>query len=165
MSLIKSMVSSKSNEWATPPRLFNYLNSMFCFQLDPCSTHENKKCNKHFTTEDNGLLQEWSLNGTTGRSVFINPPYGGHTADWIKKAIHETKEHHCVCVMLIVSATDRSYWHEYIDKYADEIWFLRGRIKFNGVKSTAPFASAIVIFRPNSSRRKISFIDIRKEHQ
>jgi len=164
MSLIKSMVSSKSNEWATPNKLFCYLNSQFCFQLDPCSTHENKKCNTHFTIKEDGLNQEWSLNGS-GRSVFINPPYGGHTADWIKKAIHEAKEHHCICVMLIVSATDRSYWHEYIDKYADEIWFLRGRIKFNGIKSTAPFASAIIVFRPIASRRLISFIDIREYHQ
>jgi len=164
MPLIKSMVSSKSNEWATPMKLFNYLNAMFCFNLDPCSTYENKKCNKYFTQKDDGLNQEWSLNGS-GRSVFINPPYGGHTADWIKKAIHETKEHHCVCVMLIVSSTDRSYWHEYIDKFADEIWFLRGRIKFNESKSTAPFASAIIVFRPLTSRRIISFIDIRKEHQ
>ena len=159
------MVSSKSNEWATPIKLFQYLNSMFCFQLDPCATKENAKCSKYFSVDNDGLTQEWSLDGSTGRSVFINPPYGGHTKDWIEKAIHEAKEHHCVCVMLIVSSTDRSYWHELIDKFADEIWFLRGRIKFNGVKSTAPFASAIVIFRPLTSRRQISFIDIRNFHQ
>jgi phage N-6-adenine-methyltransferase len=164
MTLIKSMVSSKSNEWSTPNKLFQYLNSQFCFQLDPCSTDENTKCDKYFTISDDGLSKEWSLNGS-GRSVFINPPYGGHTVDWIKKVIHETKDHHCVCVMLIVSATDRSYWHEYIDKYADEILFLRGRIKFGGLKTTAPFASAIIIFRPLTSRRLVRFVDLRKEHQ
>lgn len=160
MALQKAMVSSKSNEWATPNKLFDYLNNIFKFTLDPCSTHQNAKCQYHFTKEDDGLSKEWA-----GNVVFINPPYGGHTGDWIKKAIHETKEHHCVCVLLIVSSTDRSYWHEMIDNHADEIWFLRGRIKFNGVKSTAPFASAIVVLRPLTSRRLVKFIDIREFHQ
>jgi len=165
MSLIKPMVSSKSNEWATPDKLFHYLNSQFCFELDPCATHENKKCSLYFTKDMDGLKQEWSKDGKSGRRVFINPPYGGCTKDWIEKAIHEAKEHHCICVMLIVSSTDRSYWHEFIDKCADEILFLRGRVKFNNHKNTAPFASAIVIFRPNQSRRIIKFIDIRQFHQ
>lgn len=165
MPLIKSMVSSKSNEWSTPVKLFNWLNSQFCFQLDPCATKENAKCSFYFTKQDDGLNKEWSFDGKRGRSVFINPPYGGHTKEWISKAIHESKEHHCVCVMLIVSSTDRSYWHDMIDKYADEILFLRGRIKFNGVKSTAPFASAIIVFRPLTSRRIVQFIDIRQFHQ
>lgn len=164
MSIIKSMVSSKSNEWATPKRFFEYLNSQFCFQLDPCATKENSKCQKFFTKDDDGLMKEWSMNGS-GRSVFVNPPYGGHTKEWLLKCVHESHEHHCVVVCLIVSATDRSYWHEIIDKEADEIWFLRGRIKFNDVKSTAPFASAIVIFRPIAKRRIIQFMDLRKYHQ
>ncbi|XHB95910.1 DNA N-6-adenine-methyltransferase [Lactococcus garvieae] len=38
---------------------FNKLNDEFHFTLDPCSTHENAKCYKHFTIEENGLLQDW----------------------------------------------------------------------------------------------------------
>jgi site-specific DNA-methyltransferase (adenine-specific) len=154
------MVSSKSNKWATPKTLFNYLNSQFCFTLDPCATKENAKCSKYFTKEIDGLIQEWSQN-----SVFVNPPYGGHTKEWLEKCVHEAHEHHCVVVCLIVSSTDRSYWHNIIDKEADEIIFLRGRIKFNDVKSAAPFASAIVVFRPNQKRRLVSFVDWRKYHQ
>jgi site-specific DNA-methyltransferase (adenine-specific) len=59
MALIKSMVSSKSNEWATPPKLFAYLDNQFHFDLDPCATHDNAKCKKHFTKEDDGLNKEW----------------------------------------------------------------------------------------------------------
>jgi len=140
LALQKAMVSSKSNEWATPQDFYDDLNSEFNFTLDPCSTDENSKCEKHYTLTDDGLSKDWSED-----VVFMNPPYGENTADWIKKALIESKKGSTV-VCLIVSSTDRSYWHEYIFPHAAQIRFVRGRLKFNGVSSTAPFASAVVIF-------------------
>lgn len=140
MALQKAMVSSKSNEWATPQDLFNKLNEEFRFTLDPCSTHKNAKVKKHYTSEDDGLKKDWS-----NEIVFMNPPYGGHTRDWIEKAYTESlKGAKVVC--LIVSATDRSYWHDFIFPHASQIRFIRGRLKFGQSKNTAPFASAVVIF-------------------
>lgn len=153
------MVSSKSNEWATPDNLFNELDRTFSFTLDPCSTDQNAKCKKHYTIDDDGLSKSWQ-----NEVVFMNPPYGGHTRDWLQKAEDE-RHNGAVTVCLIVSATDRTYWHDIIDKSADEIWFMRGRVKFGGKKTTAPFASAVVIFRPNSQRRIVKFVDLRKFHQ
>jgi len=140
MALQKAMVSSKTNEWSTPQDFFDALNEEFHFSLDPCATHENKKCSTYYTLEDDGLSKDWS-----GHSVFMNPPYGGHTGKWIEKAWSESLKG-AVVVCLIVSSTDRSYWHEYIFPYASQIRFIRGRLKFGGVKSTAPFASALVVF-------------------
>lgn len=162
MALIKQMVSSKTNEWYTPQKLYDYLDSQFHFTLDPCCTHENTKCKKHYTLEDDGLSKDWD-----NEVVFMNPPYGGHTIDWLKKA--ELQRHKgTTTVCLIVSATDRSYWHDIIFN-ADEVWFLRGRVKFGGQKTTAPFASAIVIFKPDSesdyTETKIRFVDLREYHQ
>ncbi len=159
MALIKSMVSSKSNEWATPISLFNMLNKEFIFSLDPCSTHENAKCEKHYTIEDDGLSKSWA-----GQCVFVNPPYGGHTKEWLKKAVDSARDGATV-VCLIVSSTDRSYWHEIIYPFAQEIRFMRGRVKFGDSKSTAPFASAIVVFDRRLTPLKISFVDYRKSHQ
>ncbi len=89
----------------------------------------------------------------------MNPPYGGHTGDWIKKALDESRKGAKV-VCLIVSSSDRSYWHDFIFPYASEIRFIRGRIKFGEAKSTAPFASAIVIFdRENEGRCKVVCYD------
>ena len=146
MALRGAMVSSKSNEWATPQDFYDELNDEFGFTLDPCSTDENCKCVKHYTATDNGLLKDWS-----NEVVFMNPPYCGQSADWIRKAFLESKKGSLV-VCLIVSSTDRSYWHDYIFPYAAQIRFVRGRLKFNGVSTTAPFASAVVIFTD-----KISF--------
>jgi len=154
------MVSSKSNEWSTPQKLFDYLDNIFDFTLDPCCTKDTAKCSKFYTDKEDGLSQSWE-----NEIVFMNPPYGGHTAEWLEKARIESSSNNAVVVCLIVSATDRSYWHTNISKYADEIWFFRGRVKFGGKKTTAPFASAIVIYRPTSCRNKISFVDLREFHQ
>ncbi len=54
----KVMFSSESNEWGTPKELFDELDTEFHFTLDPCSTHENAKCKKHYTVEEDGLSQD-----------------------------------------------------------------------------------------------------------
>ena len=56
---IAACLSSKSVEWATPQAFFDRLNEEFQFDLDPCSTHENAKCEKHYTIEEDGLSQDW----------------------------------------------------------------------------------------------------------
>lgn len=56
---IAACLSSKSVEWATPQAFFDRLNEEFQFNLDPCSTHENAKCEKHYTIDEDGLSQDW----------------------------------------------------------------------------------------------------------
>ena len=51
--------SMKSNEWETPQELYDELNEEFSFTLDPCATKESAKCDKYYTEEDNGLIQDW----------------------------------------------------------------------------------------------------------
>jgi site-specific DNA-methyltransferase (adenine-specific) len=53
------MFSSATDEWYTPLDFYNELNNEFNFNLDPCATDENHKCNNYFTKADNGLLQSW----------------------------------------------------------------------------------------------------------
>ena len=59
------LFSSNKDDWETPQELFNNLNAIFHFTLDPCSTHENAKCEKHFTVQEDGLKQDWG-----GRQFF-----------------------------------------------------------------------------------------------
>lgn len=133
--------SSKSNEWSTPADLFAKLDAEFHFTLDPCCTHENAKCEHHYTINENGLTQSWD-----GETVFVNPPYGREIGKWVRKA-SETKG---TVVMLIPARTDTSYFHDYVLGKA-EIRFIRGRLKFGNSTQGAPFPSLIVIFR-NSPR-------------
>ncbi|MDO0986996.1 phage N-6-adenine-methyltransferase [Staphylococcus haemolyticus] len=132
--------SSKSNEWATPQNLFDELNNEFNFTLDPCATDENAKCSKYFTIEDDGLSKDWSND-----VVFMNPPYGREIKKWVKKAYEENLKGATI-VCLIPARTDTTYWHDFIFDKADDIRFLRGRLKFGNSKNSAPFPSAIVVY-------------------
>lgn len=133
--------SSKSNEWTTPQHLFDELNQEFNFTLDPCATEENAKCSKHFAIEDDGLSKDWSND-----VVFMNPPYGREIKKWIKKAYEESLNGATV-VCLIPARTDTMYWHDFIFDKADDIRFLKGRLKFGNGKNSAPFPSAIVVYK------------------
>jgi phage N-6-adenine-methyltransferase len=132
------LFSSLTDEWETPQELFDKLDAEFNFNLDPCCTKENAKCKRFFTKEDDGLSQEWS------GSVYVNPPYGREIIKWCKKS-YESSLFGALVVMLVPARTDTKWWHEYAMK-AQEIRFIRGRIKFGGCKNSAPFPSAILIF-------------------
>ena len=133
----KGLFTSNTAEWATPQDFFDKLDAEFHFTLDPCCTHENAKCKKHYTIAENGLQQDW-----TGERVFCNPPYGRKIGEWVKKA-HDSK---CLTVMLLPAGTDTKWFHEYIYIYA-EIRFIKGRLYFNDGEGRAPFPSMVVIFR------------------
>lgn len=132
--------SSASNEWETPQAFFDKLNEEFGFTLDPCCTHENAKCKTHFTKQDDGLSQSWA-----NKVVFMNPPYGREIGHWMRKAFVESRQSATVVVCLVPARTDTAWWHDYAIK--GEVRFIRGRLKFNGHKNSAPFPSAIVIFK------------------
>lgn len=131
---------SQTSEWETPAETYQDLDREFCFTLDPCSTPENAKCAKYFTVADDGLSRDWGH-----ETVFMNPPYGREIYDWMKKA-HESSLNGATVVCLVPSRTDTKWWHEFAMK--GDIRFLKGRLKFNNYKYSAPFPSAVVVFRP-----------------
>jgi len=76
----ETLYSSRTEDWSTPQNFYGKLNEEFNFTLDPCCTHENAKCEKHFTVEENGLYLDWGTN-----VVFCNPPYGKTIGLWMQK--------------------------------------------------------------------------------
>src|SRR5690349_19840989 len=98
--LNKGLFTSHTDEWATPQDLFDALNAVFKFTLDPCATHENAKCRRYFTRAQDGLKQPWS-----GR-IFMNPPYGRAIGKWVKKAYEESRRSTELVVCLLPSRTD-----------------------------------------------------------
>ena len=142
------MFSSATDEWATPQSIFDKLDKKYNFTLDPCSTHSNAKCEKHYTIEEDGLSQSWA-----GESVFVNPPYS-NISDWVRKAHYESTENGATVALLIPSRTDTKYWHSYCMK-AKEIYFVEGRLKFGGpaaAQNSAPFPSAVIVFDGSSDK-------------
>ena len=132
----KVMFSSASQHWATPVEIYRVLDAEFHFDYDPCPLycHEDR------------LAYPW------GSRSFVNPPYGREIGKWLCKAYLESLQGKLV-VCLIPSRTDTRWWHNYVMK-ASEIRFLKGRLKFGNAKNSAPFPSAIVVFRQGKTQRR-----------
>lgn len=70
MNFNEGMKSTGNIVQATPQNFFNWLNSIFRFDLDVCALPENAKCEKYYTPEDDGLSQKWSGGGMVQSSVW-----------------------------------------------------------------------------------------------
>lgn len=130
--------SSDKDDWGTPSYLFDYLNDIYHFTLDPCASDDNHLCDKYYTKHDDGLSKSWE-----GERVFMNPPYGKEIGKWIKKAAESTKLG-ATTIALLPSRTCTDWFHKYIA--GNTIIFINKRIKFSGADSGAPFPSMIVKF-------------------
>lgn len=146
MSNLKVHFSSDKQTWETPQAFFDMLDAEFHFSLDVCATVWTAKCRRYFTKEDDGLSMEWS------GVCWMNPPYGRKIGEWLRKAYESTMwgSNDATVVCLIPARTDTAWWHDYVMK-ANEIRLVRGRLKFGGAKNSAPFPSAVVVFRPHSA--------------
>lgn len=133
---------STNYEWETPDSVYKPLEKEFGITFDVCATPSNKKTQRFFDKQANGLLKEWK---NAGNVVWMNPPYGNEIAKWVRKAHDEAKKG-VTTIALLPARTDTSWFQNYIlDKH--EVRFLKGRIKFKDAKSSAPFPSMIVIFK------------------
>ena len=140
----KVVWKSTNIEHNTPLDLYKQLDEEFHFTLDPCTTEDNPLGTPNFfTKKDDGLKQPWK-----GHTVYVNPPYSrkrGEPYDWIKKAYIESRDSNTTVVMLLASRTGTRWFHEFCTK-AEEVRFLKGRLKFSGMQNSAPFDSLVVIF-------------------
>jgi phage N-6-adenine-methyltransferase len=148
-----------THDWETPRELFDSLNTEFSFVLDAAASDDNALCKRYYTRVTNALWFNWEAEGG---AVFCNPPYGQEIARWVQKCFEQSQRGMTV-VMLIPSRTDTRYWHSFVMRAA-EIRFIRQRLRFGGESdcgNTAPFPSAVVVFRPGEYVPVVSSIDKR----
>ena len=141
MGINAGMMASDSGEWGTPQNFFDRLDRMYGFNLDAAANSENAKCPTYYTKEDDALTKRWP-----GR-VWCNPPYGRKITGFVEKGWRETQrpETHWV-VMLLPARTDTAWWHNWVMR-AERIYLVRGRLRFEGAPSSAPFPSAVAVFQ------------------
>lgn len=134
--------SSKSDEWETPQAFFDELHKEFSFELDACASSQNYKCPLYLSV--NSLESDWT--SITQGTIWLNPPYGRKIGKWTEKAkVTANKGNTVVC--LLPARTDTQWWHRDVIGGNAEVRFVKGRLKFGGAKHSAPFPSAVVIFR------------------
>jgi phage N-6-adenine-methyltransferase len=139
---------TSTDEWETPQWLFDKLSNIFHFDLDVCATAKNTKCVHFFNEEDNSLLQSWHA-----RKCWMNPPYSRILEKFVEKA-HDTMCNGGNVVALLPARTGTKWWYNYCRDV--EVWFLKGRLKFENMGSTpvncAPFPSALVFFNSKNNK-------------
>lgn len=139
----RALYSSATVEWSTPQDFYDRLDAEFGFTLDVAADKTNAKCAHYFTEHSDGLQQTWKTPG----AVWMNPPYGRTIGAWMRKALEESRRGATV-VCLVPARTDTRWWHETVIAGGAEVRFVRGRLRFGGAKNSAPFPSAVVVFRP-----------------
>lgn len=108
-----------SDEWYTPPHIFEALG--LHFDLDPAAPKggaPHVPADRHFSIEDDGLSQPWS-----GR-VWLNPPYGSATAQWVQRLAR-----HGDGLALVFARTDTA-WAQTAIASASAVCFVTGRLSF-----------------------------------
>ncbi len=134
---------SQRGDWKTPTEFYKELNREFHFTMDACATKTNHKHRNYISRKENALKVNWKAHG--GGVTFMNPPYGREIGKWVAKAYQESLNR-CLVVCLLPARPDTKWFHEICSKAA-EIRFIKGRLRFEGAKFTAPSPSMVVIFK------------------
>ena len=146
---MKNIHINNDDNYATPPELYNELNKEFNFDFDPCPYNEGDIVN-------DGLKIDW------GKSNFVNPPYSQKLKEqFIIKGIEEMKKGN-VSVFLIPVSTSTKLFHDYIKPNANEIRFLKGRVKFGKINDNGEFYYPLNKYGKVQSGTKDSMIVIFK---
>lgn len=110
---------NESIEWYTPPEIFEALDTSF--DLDPCSPGEGKDfvpATHRLTVKEDGLSTPWE------GYVFMNPPYGKNTPEWMS-----TLAKHGNGIALVFSRTDVR-WFQAAAQKASALCFIASRVRF-----------------------------------
>ncbi len=133
--------STGNDEYETPDDTFEHWNDRLRLNCDVAATKDNAKLKNFMTQEQDGLRLSWH-----GLRVWCNPPYSQIDL-WVEKAIRETEIGCPIVCLLLPSRTDRP-WFTKLDNLRSQrcyLEYIKGRLKFKGAPSSAPFPSLIAV--------------------
>jgi phage N-6-adenine-methyltransferase len=145
------------NECETPADLYALIDKEFHPTLDVAATCENAKAATYFTTEDNGLLQDWGI-----QTCYLFPPEtNGKNEDvwtqWLRKAA-ESAHKRATVITLVEAKTGAAWFYDYARR-AVEIRFLVNSVRLDcpvskDYTSVSNLDAALLIFRPETDPPK-----------
>ena len=113
-----------SDNWSTPDEIYTkYVNDLNYY--DPCPLFGNDFDFKPINQE-----------------LFINPPYSD-IKTWVLYALTNYAIYNKHVVLLVPSRTDTKWFHDLL-WYGVDLEFIKGRLKFNDLKGSAPFPSVLI---------------------
>lgn len=132
---------SGSDNWCTPPEVLDRVARVNLIGLDPCwnpssLTATDPYASEHFErfTEREDGIRSWSGYGL----VFVNPPYSQlrQQPAWVSLALLADE-----AIVLVKAAPDTAWFQPMWQM--DALAFWRGRLRFLGAPSAAPFPSVL----------------------
>lgn len=114
-----ALKEGSSNEWFTPPHIFEALG--LDFDLDPCAPLGGVPwvpAARSYSIHDDGLAQPWQ-----GR-IWLNPPYGREAPKWVGRLAE-----HGDGIALLFTRTDAA-WAQSALKRCQAVCFIAGRLSF-----------------------------------
>ena len=139
------------DEWATPQRLFNRMNSLCCwltgdeFGIDVCASAENTKVSKCYLTKEQDALSKSPLEWAQHGPCWMNPPYSD-PYPWLKHAEVCATNYGGVVFALLPAAIETRYFKEFVVR-AETALALSKRVRFVGATASAKGPNVVVIFR------------------
>jgi hypothetical protein len=147
------MVSSASVHWCSPSPVLDPARE-FCaphnIGLDPCSNYASEVgADVEWSVElgFDGLVLAWAGRGL----VYVNPPYGREPLKlWARKICGEGQGG--VEILTLTPSRTGSAWCQQLLTRSDAHLFWKGRLRFLGATSKAPFDSLVCYFGPRATR-------------
>jgi phage N-6-adenine-methyltransferase len=166
----EALVSSKSQDWATPWPVFNAMREVYPYDIDLCATKHSKKCETYIgfdqslfghSESNNSLLYKWSALPCGAKFGWCNPPYGDRrypVKAWALKAFTEALDNFTSTLLLPINKMDQKWFHQLAMEHA-EVRIVEGRIQFvdpvTGLpgKNSNSQGSMLITWGPNVSPR------------
>ena len=154
----KALFSSKKSDWCTPKNIVDLVQQFRTIELDPCSNPNSIV----------GALETYSLeNNQDGLALlwksfnYVNPPYSkGKLIKWVAKAESEYVQNCVESIVLVPARTDTKWFHKHCSQ--NTICFIKGRLKFLGAPSSAPFPSMLVYYGNDDANFELHFCKLGK---
>ncbi|WP_291365323.1 DNA N-6-adenine-methyltransferase [Acetobacter sp. UBA5411] len=141
MSASFPLTAGKSDEWFTPPEIFDALNCQF--DLDVAQPSEGRAflsvpCRQFLTKVDDGLVAPWS------GFVWMNPPFGGRNGvvRWLDRFVAHGNG------IALVNALTSSGWFQDFSPKMDALIFPRGKTRFvrpDGSRGESPQSGIVLM--------------------
>lgn len=126
------MSPDANDDVRTPRSLYDALDVHFHFSFDPCPFHGQQG-------SVDGLSCRW------GSVSFVNPPFSD-IAPWVRKAVDEQTLYGSTSVLLVPAHTQTSYWSQWVWPFAAQLWFIAGRVRFDGYARQFPLPLVCVVY-------------------
>lgn len=147
----------KDGEYETPAKLYDPINAEFGFTLDAAATALNTKCQKFFTKDQNGLLQDWGK-----ETVWCQPPFES-IRPWLEKA-NDASLRGATVVMLCPLTVHlvRQSSLKLISRAEFRLIWDDPKFIHHGKTITLPFPLCLLIFRPPAQNNTLEASDPRR---